>query len=182
MMVYSMGLAAVANDNMDVLVAVLSKPVVIERAERQPLLTSINWSELDGFFKVLEAQKQKYFPASEWLYSECRETLRQLIPLDSEYNYMFDRFEIVRSLVYIGLNLGGRYEGEIGEVWGPPGRFVWKSTSRRLQRDVLGELRTDDETLTRLLGTGFFGSRSENLLLVIDKFRETVGRMAQRCY
>ncbi len=126
MLLYAMGVAAYAHDNLEMLVGLLKGPSVDYGGGRKPYITAFRWSEVDGFFRLLPAHNRNHFPASEWLFCECRDVLRSLIPDEREYEGLFDRFEIIRSLAYVDLRYGGQVRSDGNSLSGPGGRFVWR--------------------------------------------------------
>ncbi len=179
MMLYTMGLAACANDNLEMLVAILRSPEFNDGNKRKPYLISFYWSDVQRWFKLLPEYENNYFPANEWLFGNCREFLRPLIPDDQEYIHLFDRFEIIRSLVYIDLKYNGQLSEQSQSADGPEGRFVCRM--RYDESNLLEELKSDDQLVSRLAETGLFCGKPSNLRLAIDKFKVRVAQMGERC-
>ena len=98
MVLYTMGIAACASNNIEMLVASCTYPTTAFRGQRVPFVAVVEWVEDQRRFKVLAAHECHHFPASEWLFVECRDALRPVIPDDRNYDDLFDRFEILRSL------------------------------------------------------------------------------------
>jgi hypothetical protein len=183
MVLYSMGISALANHNFSMLAAILSKQSRTRRGQRQHYLTVVDWPGVQEWFKLLEGYDRKFFPASEWLFQQCREDLRPLVPVDADYERLFDVFEVLRSLVYIDLEHGGNYSSDQNEVWGPPGRFVWKVASRgRYEGNHLGELKGDESVAAGLTTAGLFGGDKAIFAAVIDKFAPMVQKMSTHCW
>ena len=181
---YTMGMAATANANWGMLVAMAKTPALNGCGDRQSYLTTVEWIRLQHWFKLLPEYERKHFPASEWLFEACRETLRPLIPDDTDYERLFDLFEIIRSLVYADIDCGGQVGKDGERLWGPPGRFVWKSANRLGfgGKDFLEEIKTDDDLVAGLAKAGLFGGKDSAVCMAIDKFKSCVAKMGQRCF
>jgi len=76
-------------------------------------------------FKRLPGHERNYVPYSEYLYKKVQPSLDDLIFLGRDYDRVFDRFELLRALVYADLLFDERKR-----VWGPIGRFGWKRSRR----------------------------------------------------
>jgi len=179
---YTMGVAALASDNIETLALLLSKPTVSTRGERHPYLIAVDWPQVQEWFKTLPGHERHYFAASEWLFTECREVVRPVVPDDSDYDRLFDLFEIVRSLVYADLALNGQYASGLAELWGPPGRFVWKMARRGSSRDFLAELKGNSRLAHGLCNAGLFGGKLQTFGVVVDGFWAVAQKFSQRCY
>ena len=68
-------------------------------------------------WRHVEEYKQKRVPESEHLFRILRPVLDDLLFLGTSYERMFDRYEILRTLIYADVSDSGR---------GPVGRFGWK--------------------------------------------------------
>lgn len=72
--------------------------------------------------KLIPEHERHYVPKSEILFSRLQAPLEDLHFLGPEYEFLFDRFEVLQALYYA--HVTGKEEG-FG-TWGPPGRFFWK--------------------------------------------------------
>jgi len=75
-------------------------------------------------------------PESEHLFKILRPVLDDLLFLGAGYERLFDRYEILRSLIYADMTDGG---------WGPVGRFGWKYVGRGRQDNPYSELLAEAE-------------------------------------
>ena len=174
---YSMGIAALANENFGSLIAVLRLPRLVKLAADEPtsFLGAVDWPRLQDWFKQVPDVKDLYFPACEWLFKECREPLRQLIPNSKIYERLFDRFEIIRSLVFIEQDRLEPRRNNDDRLWGPPGRFVWKlARSSHSENDVFDELIGDKRIEAGLISAGIFDGSRELFSNVVRRFGQTV--------
>ena len=75
----------------------------------------------NGTFKLLSDFKRRKTPASDYLLTYVERQLSGVIPLRSELESLFDRFEVMDTI--------SNYSRQTEEkrVWSPPGRFLWKA-------------------------------------------------------
>jgi hypothetical protein len=179
MLIYTIGIASIANGNFAMLASTLSKGRIARRGERQHYLTALDWPEIQEYFKVLEGRQRQYYPASEWLFENCRPVLKALIQSDLDYDRLFDTFEVVRSLVYIDCEHNGQFQTDVTEFWGPPGRFVWKLASRGRHEDYLDIVKNDAAMAQGFAAAGLFGGRVDVFLQVAERFERMVAKFAQ---
>ncbi len=141
-LMYSAGIAALSVDNYDTLAAIHTTRVdaSMRRGDRSSveLILPVVDGMLDvaqtNAWKCTEEYKQKYTPESEHLFKALQPALEDVLFLGASYEKLFDRFEILRALVYADLTEGG---------WGPVGRFGWKYTSRMSNNSPYAELRAE---------------------------------------
>lgn len=181
---YSAGLGALANDNIECLVALLTRPILSKYDGKYPLLTSFSWPDFQKLFKALPQFQNRFFPASDWLFEDCRLVLREIVPSDTDYDRLFDHFEFIRSLVHVDMECRGKYEDEdtVNRAWGPPGRFVWNSSNGRGGRDTARDVSSNQELTSRMAACGLFDGNSDNVTIALTRFSSLVQRFAQSCW
>jgi hypothetical protein len=81
----------------------------------------------DGF-KSLPGRERQYTPVSEYLHKYFQPLLDDLLFLGDEYESVFDRLEIFIALAYAYERVKDGYG-----LWGPIGRFGWKSSHGKEQ-------------------------------------------------
>lgn len=128
LLIYAGGLAAMANHNYVSLSAIIREPTVQEFSVLHPIAMKVNP------FEVMEHnlanrvlfpnQNSRYTPMSDHLFEVTREPLRSLIPNDSEYERLFDRFEYFLSLVYVDMD--NPDSDNIEHKWAPVGSYAWR--------------------------------------------------------
>ena len=182
-LLYTTGISALANNNIDMLCALLKQPTMMVNGARCPYLTSVDWYRMPEWFKLLPAHEHAYFPVSEWLFIECREIVRPLIADDSDYDHFFDLFEFIRSLAHIDLDCGGLLNADAEDAWGPPGRFVWKYAQGVRYRTKLlpASVKEDSKLVAHMAKAGMFRGKGDVFIAGIDKFEVCMGKMGQRC-
>jgi Caspase domain len=124
LLLYAGGIAALEGKNYVGLATIFNTPVRDYRkgsGETVPIVVPtidamLDVDRADGF-KKLSAHERNYAPRSEYLFTRLQPTLEDILGLGGRYETLFDRFEVLYSLVYADLTDGD---------WGPPGRFAWK--------------------------------------------------------
>ncbi|MDY6791154.1 MAG: caspase family protein [Thermodesulfobacteriota bacterium] len=129
LLLYSAGIASIANDNYNALSNILTVKVRSPKNIYEVIPISIPIgdaaAELHDAFKRLPGHKKHYVPRSEYLFKLLQPDLDDLLFLGNDYERYFDRFEVFLALVYADLT----YKPE-GSVWAPIGRFGWKYRNR----------------------------------------------------
>ncbi|GAI88359.1 unnamed protein product, partial [marine sediment metagenome] len=126
LLLYSTGISALAAENYDNLASIL----LINRfwpSHSYPAKLVLAIEESDpgqDTFKNLPDHKTKKFPRSEYLFNLLQPRLDDLLSLGLHYEYYFDRFEVLRALVYADLR-AKKYR-----FWCPVGRFAYKAAHR----------------------------------------------------
>jgi len=152
-LVYAAGLAALAAENYGVLWKLLSEPKARREGEEPTVLafTASPWCVDHGTLNQIMNAKY-HVPGSEWLFATLRESFRQLVPSDEEWEILFDRFEYLKALAsiqkdkYIYL---GRFGYRASNGLGP---------AREIPSQI-GEQREEWPPLAQ----GFFGGSFEDL-------------------
>jgi len=86
-----------------------------------PVIEAMTEVASTGMWREIEGYKQKRVPDSEYLFSALRPVLDDLLFLGASYEYLFDRYEVLRALMYADATDGS---------WGPVGRFACKYCQR----------------------------------------------------
>lgn len=131
---YSAGIGAVYGDNYASLAAMFRSRVP-RRHEKESTALEVfgaTWSEIGAreYMKAIPEYRQNYTPLSEYMFATIREPLDGLLKLGSDYERVFDRFEILLALAHADAHQG----------WGPVGRYGWKLHSRMQQNTEWGAL------------------------------------------
>jgi uncharacterized caspase-like protein len=126
LLMYSGGIAAIAAGKYSNLRALFQSVVFdLERSGKEATLltaTFLNISELHDAFKALPGHERNHTPRSEYLFKVLQPSLDDLLFLGTDYERLFDRFEL-----FVALEFADQYLAESrGPAWGPVGRFGWK--------------------------------------------------------
>lgn len=122
MLLYTVGIAGCANDQIGQTIAVAKAPLIRQDREDEAFISALHWPTLNQIFESCFDGK-KYFPASEWLFENCKESLNSLIPDPAAYERHFNRFEVLLSMLYLATD---RSHVAGGRSWAPLGRFAWQ--------------------------------------------------------
>ena len=125
LLLYSAGIASLAAENYRAFVAAHSKKVNTHTRRFASRGVNIVVPVVDAMREVasttawrhVEEYREKRVPGSERLFKILRPVLDDLLFLGASYERLFDRYEILRALIYADVTDSG---------WGPVGRFGWK--------------------------------------------------------
>lgn len=155
LLLYSGGIAAVANRKANSLRALFLDPLIRRGNEARPAVVELVRTEViqDDQTKHLPGMERKKTALSQWIEPRLRDSLRPVISSDVRYQQAFDRFEYLWGLVHADL-----YQSpwQDGRIWGPVGNFAWRSGEpEHVSKIIDRELESDGEGWP-LLQEGFF--------------------------
>ena len=134
-LLYAGGIAAIAGENFETLLALLSKPKIYDRREQpQSVLTALSHHrvvETDLLNKIFG--QRRYTPMSDHLCTLLRQPLRSLLPDDRQYQKCFDRFEYMKSLLSADVTGGAQAIGSFGWRW----RYDEQDTMKEMAEEEL---------------------------------------------
>lgn len=165
-LLYSMGLVAIANDKLVTLRPVLYEPFEpgpSESAKRKPLVTTSWWTDAQDFFaNVPSVPARARVPRSEFLYKLLRASLRRYLPSDADYNWTFDFLEYLIAMCHLEAApvIGGR-------DWAPPGRYSWRLNA--VDETPLRTERLRINTTWPPVKAGFFGGEDAKAIALHDR-------------
>ena len=173
LLLYSTGISALAAENYDNLALILlarssapsdGAPAKLVLATQQLVPTDI--------FKQLPDRKTDIFPRSEYLFNLLQPILDDLLFLGLDYEHYFDRFEVLRALVYADL------EERKDSFWCPVGRFAYKAAHRAINplKEILDEADREKDSWGPIKAGLFHGeySRFED---VASKLKERIPKL-----
>jgi len=171
LLTYAAGLAAVAAKNYKVLHALFSVRVS-DGYRTEDLVRAVGRAagELNDGFKQLPEYSRRHTPRSDYLHGLLQPILDSVVFVGSEYDEVFDRFELLLALDYAYRSS----QDQSGRAWGPPGRFAWKHDESPLSLVVAEAEAAGDDW--EPLKAGFFGGSMETFRNVSAQFRELIGR------
>lgn len=175
---YSSGIAALANANYRNLAALFMTPITsprnaFEHVQLAPAIgDEIVALERSNAFTMLPGHERYRVPRSEYLYKFLQPELDDDLFLGKGYEVLFDRFEVFLALA----NATIRKKNE-DHIWGPVGRFGWKSSGsssgENPLRDVIKEA-NDQGPDWPAFSAGIFGRDHALFLAAADEFRQKV--------
>lgn len=177
LLMYAGGIAALAADNYENLAAVLTTQVGtrFSGSEARPVIlaTVEGIEDVDdkNMFKKSPGYERYYVPRSEYLFKALQPVLDDTLFLGRSYEQLFDRFEVLYALTYADLHYDKRQE----EMWGPPGRFVWKYSARSVEANPFVSITAEAERAGDKwapLRAGLFRGSYERFRQIADGYRE----------
>lgn len=148
LLVYGLGLGCLAAGRVEPLARVLATISVAEPNGDRPIgVAAASWTALNyQVCKELPGLERHRTPISQYLFELLREPVRPLLPIDGDYEIIFDVLEYLLGLVYASWQGGG---------FGPAGRWAWRQTGDRAAEFVM-------QFQDVWLGAGLFeGSRKQ---------------------
>jgi hypothetical protein len=160
---HTIGVAAVANDNFPMAISVASGPRVNGRRGRKPLIDDLDWERLNGWIKLLPTHARDYQPFAEWMFQDLLKFLSVLIPDHVRLEECYETFELVRSLSFIelsgtDLSTAAHADGR-SRIWCPPARIVRKHAQGSRLADeptFLGDAAKNKDLHEKLAAAGLF--------------------------
>lgn len=127
LLLYVGGIAAVASGKYENLRALLQANIPNPERSHEGMTVirriSNGFEDIDDVFKKIPGHERHYTPRSEYLFKLLQPTMNDLFFMGIEYESHFDRFEVFSALEHAEQYAREQY----GRVWGPIGRFGWKS-------------------------------------------------------
>jgi hypothetical protein len=176
---YSLGLGAVSSGSFEILRSFLEAPYPDPSYQelRVPSILAVDaaLSDTRQLFKLLPGREKNHTPLSEHLFSLFESDLSDVLFFGADYEYFFDRFEVLFSLQYSHLN-ERLYEGRF---WAPVGRFGWKFL-RRAGPDPLSDVHKEASQAKQSwppLAAGFFDGDYDRFDEVVSNFSADLNRL-----
>lgn len=176
LLAYAGGIAAVAARNYGNLAALLVRARGREPRDLKvaPLAVALNPTVVIRDYDaqhMMNSQVNHYTPINDYLHRTLRNTLRDLLPRDADYDDCYTRFEYLFALVS-----GDQHEKLKAYPYFPVGRFVWSDRGRSdLSQSMLDSLYNEIESAAGEwpgLKAGLFDGTTEGFQSVKKRFDE----------
>lgn len=122
---YAGGIAAIAAKKYDTLAVLLTRGRVRTNGQSDPMLLSVNSFDVLAmeFAKLIPGKERRYLPFNDYLYARnaVLAPLRELVPIEEQFEEYFDRFEYLLGLVHTDIRAQ-----QNGHLWAPIGCFGWR--------------------------------------------------------
>jgi hypothetical protein len=172
LLMYALGVGAVTSNNYSLLYTVLHSDLGIFPYPQKsaPLVYSIE----EGFRPARElfnSLSEHNKDSSEYIFDLLNNRLKDIFLLGSDYEDVFDRFEIIYALEYAHERLKIS-----GNVWAPTGRSGWKY-SRGVEPNpfsVLCDEASREKASWILLETGFFDGSYERFEQIAKQYAQVL--------
>jgi hypothetical protein len=167
---YAFGLGATAGESHDTLARLCGRDVRDDRDEWRVAAEELNNAGAlrHEVAQRLPGMERRHSPASDWLYEASRPMLSDLVPSGTQFERLFDRFEV---LVGLGCILAAR-DGLTYRV--PTGRFTWRGRHGGGEEAAILEDPVRDPAAQALADR--FGRTSEELVAAAKRYAEVVAR------
>jgi hypothetical protein len=172
LLLYGGGIATVAGENYETLLALLTKSKIVNERYGQdmpPLQALSPYRVLDKDAANLLTGRNCYAPMSEHFFTVLREPFRVLLPDERQYQRCFDRFEYLRTLLEV-------------DVLGEPqsiGCFGWRWKYQ--EQDVMKAVEAEEGLVGKnwpVHKAGWFNGQRERFMAAKKKVAEVVARLA----
>jgi hypothetical protein len=165
---YAGGVAAVAAGRFAALKELMHAVVRFSgKGERLVVAVTEGLNNRTAAFRLLPGLERHHVPCSDHVYEILQPLLDEMLFLGSEYEWAYDRFEVLYALEYA-------YQTDRG--WGPIGRFGWKFRS---ESNPLLQTKKEAESAGASwppLAAGLFGGSIDRLKKVTQAFTEHLAR------
>jgi hypothetical protein len=178
LLMYGAGIAAIAARHFKALHVVLATPVAEDPGQAssalKPLVVQVlsRLSDVDDNFRSLPGRDRVRYPRSEHLFGLLQPLLQELLFLGNGYERLFDRFEVLATLVFADF----RKRPDDVDVWGPPGRFAYKFDYRNNPFAMLISEAEAAGPAWPLLSSGLFGGAWDRFQKVVEGYKKTISR------
>lgn len=164
---YLVGIAAVANNNFSLLNSLLNIELHERYDSKNILLKTNPWEVIKGDHLKKMLDRNSHTPMSELLYNFARPHFKQVIPIEKEFDQIFDYYEFICAIVFVKDN-----HGDDG-VWGPIGRFGYRD--RKILQRKLDQAKNEQNDF-ELIASGIFDSyeQFEENVKLFDGFLKKV--------
>ena len=112
---------------------------------------------------------KKWYEPSDWLHDALRQPLKQLIPDDENYSFIFDKLEIL-------IALGFGYRNKHQEYWVPLGAFYHRKENEECILAEITESVSQKQDRSPFVQCGIFGETPGECLQSLQHFKSFVLR------
>lgn len=177
---YALGLGSILSDSYEALLDFFLQPFPDPRLRKlrvpQALAISSGISHAVDSFRLLPNRERQFTPLSEYLYEFLSTALEEILFFGTDFEYAFDRFEILLALQYSHLN-SQVYEGS---YWAPTGRFGYKYRrmgSENPYTELLAEASSAKHRWPPI-EAGFFDGQFNRFEEVVTNYTEHLNQLA----
>lgn len=180
LLLQAISISALSSGNYDLVVSVFKQFSSFDGSTVTPFVKSVDWGELDSFFKLLADHKRDYFPFSEWSFNSLREPLRSIVPNDWTYGRLFDSSELLRILCFVEVDHpNGIFVPE--SLYGVPGgRFVYLCGGRRQCWEPFDEFLSRQDNIKKLAEAGLFAGNEAAVGNAVKRLKELISKWGLR--
>lgn len=122
LLLYSLGVGAVARKRLHMLSELLAVPTEDDRASCVAHLLAPYWLGKKDVMQLLDGMSVRNFPLNDWVYENLRGSLRSVLAHDSAYQMAFDELEVLLALSFT--TRADSWTIERGVSFHPPGCYL----------------------------------------------------------
>jgi len=177
--IYAIGVAAVGNDNYALLEAMFSDTYVRSSERKSRLLMELNARAVVDIRagQTMPNYLRRFTPMNDYLHDRLRQPFIEYLPLDTDYDDVWDRFEYLIALSSVDDCIVREKS-----PWAPVGRFGWRN---RWDGQDIATVITKEAQAQRdswpPIAAGFFGGSIERFERAQEAFRSGILAHAQWC-
>ena len=161
LLLYALGLAAVAFDRLDFLSEMFSAPIRQSDGQTWPAVEWLPYSVVakQDWKNLLTGMERKRAPLNDWMFKVMRQHTKSLIPDEQQYSLLFDKLEIL-----IALGCAFHWSKSYETYFAPLGSFRWREQNRGLVLEgLIYSIRTLGD-LSPYVKSGIFGETAEECM------------------
>ncbi len=174
-LLYSMGIAALAANNFSTFAAILTKPQNRHGRPTSRLLLTLYPGEVmeQGVAQKLPGLERRYTPVNDHLAEVLYPALKEILPNRDTFEDSFDEFEYVHSLVFMDM-----YSNLTNRSWSPVGRFSWRNKNSPEEHiaNKIGQSIAAAGQNWPLLRVGLFGGSLDRLQTIRGDLDQRIAR------
>ncbi|MBI5723750.1 MAG: SIR2 family protein [Planctomycetes bacterium] len=173
LVLYAGGIAAISDRHYELLYELFSKPKIqIHQPEdiTKGLYDALPYQD----FKNIFGYENKILPRSDRLFQVLRESMREILPGNKEFERAFDRFEAMQSF----------WSADTPKAWSIPGAFMYRHHNNE-EGSVLTEIIKEHESTGErwsIFKAGFFSGKSERWGHALLRVREMVKEVSKHTW
>ena len=173
LLLYALGIAAVEANRLEFLARLLETPISAEHRKDRAAVEALPPSRLlDGnreLMQVLDGRKTRYVPLNDWMHDALRSHVARVVPDDTRYTFVFDKFEMLMALAYT--------HKHSGRAWPPLGAFGYREENRNRIVTEITESLSSMAYDSPFVRCGIFGDTSDVCKQRLDALMDVVGRL-----
>lgn len=179
LLLYTLGLGALANNRLQFLGHLLTTTICREGQEDVPTVRALPPYCLFGqsggqAMRILNGMDGRYAPLNDWLHDKLRQYVKPVIPDDNVYTLTFDKLEMLSALSY-AFHMP-ETEREWGE-WVPMGAFGYRHASRNRVIQEIKESISESNEQSPFVKSGIFGETVEQCSQSLDIFKGFIAKV-----
>ena len=181
LLLYALGLGAVAADRLPFLRHILATTIRKESSEDVPAVKTLPpfllFSEPLWAMRMLEGMEKRKVPLNDWIHVALRPYSEHIIPDFDQYTLVFDKLEMLMALSYLSYKHPKADWSSERHYWAPAGAFVYRSpNSERILQEIEESLSTKQDR-SPFVTCEVFGESPEECRQVLAALKNFISRL-----